>query len=53
VISGLKWGQVRANRVTGTYGDVSVFFIGCEEFILNRRVSGRQKDLADIEALAE
>lgn len=52
-ISGLDWQQVRANCVAGTYGDVPVSFIGREDFILNKRASGRQKDLADIEALGE
>jgi len=52
-ISGLGWQQVRANSVVSAYGDVPVSFIGREDFILNKRASGRQKDLADIEALGE
>jgi len=35
------------------YGDVPVFYIGRAEFILNKRASGRFKDLADLEALGE
>ena len=52
-ISGVGWEQVQANRVIGTYGDVSVSFIGREDFISNKRASGDKKDLADIEALGE
>jgi hypothetical protein len=52
-ISGVAWEQVRANRSTGKYGDVNVAFIGRQEFIANKRASGRTKDLAHIEALGE
>lgn len=34
-------------------GDVPVSYIGKKQFILNKRASGRLKDLADIEALGE
>ncbi len=52
-ITGLTWKQVAANRVTGDYGDVPVYFIGKEDFIANKRALGRHRDLADIEALGE
>ena len=52
-ISGVIWREVRAGRVQWTYGDVTVSFIGREEFVRNERASGRAKDLADIEALDE
>jgi hypothetical protein len=52
-ISGVTWEEARAKRVEGVYGDIAVTFIGREDFILNKRASGRAKDLADIEALGE
>jgi hypothetical protein len=50
-ISGILWEEVRANRVMGRYGAIDVPFISREDFIRNKRASGRTKDLADIEAL--
>jgi len=52
-ITGLTWEQVAANRVSGVYGDVPVYFIGKEDFIANKKALGRHRDLADIEALGE
>jgi hypothetical protein len=37
----------------GKYGDVSVCYIGRDHYVLNKRASGRKKDLADLEALGE
>ena len=50
-ISGVSWEEAAAHKVAGKYGDVPVFFIGREQFIANKRASGRKKDLADLEAL--
>ena len=33
------------------YGNTSVYFIGLDQFIKNRRSIGRKKDMADLEAL--
>ena len=52
-LSGVSWEQAAAGKRPGRYGDVPVFFIGREEFIANKRATGRKKDLADIEALGE
>ena len=52
-ISGVTWEEVRTSRVEGKYGDTKVFFIGREEFLRNKRASGRAKDFADVEALGE
>ena len=52
-ISGLSWNQASRNSVKGNYGDTTVHFIGRDQFIINKRASGRMKDLADIEALGE
>lgn len=42
-----------AGRTAGRYGDIPVYYIGREQFIANKRATGRQRDLADLEALAE
>jgi hypothetical protein len=52
-ISGISWEEVQANRVMGKYGDTDVPFISRDDFIRNKRASGRTKDIADIEALGE
>jgi len=36
---------------TGATGDQDVVFIGQTEFLKNKRAAGREKDLADIDAL--
>ena len=50
-ITGVSWEEAVAGRVQGNYGDIVVYFIGKEEFILNKRTLGRKKDQADLEAL--
>ena len=52
-LTGVSWEQAVASRVRGSYGDVPVYFIGREEFIANKRATGRKRDLADLEALGE
>jgi hypothetical protein len=52
-VSGVSWEQAKARKVTGHFGDTVVDFIGREDFIGNKRASGRLKDAADIEALGE
>lgn len=52
-ISGVSWEDADASKVSGHYGDVPVFYIGLKAYIVNKKASGRQKDLADIEALGE
>ncbi|MFO7535828.1 MAG: nucleotidyltransferase [Kiritimatiellia bacterium] len=52
-ISGVSWDEANASKVSGLYGDVPVYYIGLKEYIVNKKASGRQKDLADIEALDE
>jgi len=50
-ISGIDWDSAFSNSEDGFYGDVPVKYIGRSEFILNKRASGRKKDIADLEAL--
>lgn len=50
-ISGIGWDEAWSQRVEGALGRHSVFFLGRETFLRNKRAAGRLKDLADIEAL--
>jgi hypothetical protein len=50
-VSGVSWEKADATKAPGYYGDTPVFFIGREDFIANKRATGRTKDAADIEAL--
>jgi predicted nucleotidyltransferase len=52
-ITGVSWTEVFLGRVEGEYGDIRVFYIGREQFIANKRATGRKRDLADLEALGE
>ncbi|MDQ7781210.1 MAG: hypothetical protein RDV41_16065 [Planctomycetota bacterium] len=52
-LTGVSWESASEKRVTGQYSDVKVYYIAREQFIRNKQSMGRQKDLADIEALGE
>jgi hypothetical protein len=52
-LTGVCWEEVYINRLYGHYGDVEVCFIGRDQFIKNKRATGRKKDLADLEMLGE
>ena len=52
-ITGVSWEDAFSTRVQGKYGDTPAYFIGREQFLLNKRALGRKKDLADLEALGE
>lgn len=52
-ISGVTWDEAWRGRVAGEFGHVAVAFLGINEFRRNKQASGRQKDLADLEALGE
>lgn len=52
-LSGVTWELVFNGRIEGKYGDLSVFYIGLNEFVANKRATGRKKDLADLEAIGE
>ena len=52
-ISGLSWDEAYAELDKGKYGNVPVYYIGLNHYILNKRASGRKKDIADLEALGE
>jgi hypothetical protein len=52
-ITGVSWDEAFTGRTPSTYGDVPVHYIGREQFLLNKRATGRKRDLADLEALGE
>jgi hypothetical protein len=52
-ITGVDWERAAAGGAAGRFGSVDVRYLGREEFIANKRATGRHKDLADIEALGE
>jgi len=52
-ISGVDFDRAWAERVAGQIDGLDVFFISYRHFVLNKRASGRMKDLADLEALDE
>ena len=50
-VKGVDFKEFWQNRVTGRYGEISVFFISKHDLIRCKRISGRKQDLADIEKL--
>lgn len=52
-ITGVSWDEAWAGKIAYVYGDIPVYYIGREQFIANKRATGRTKDIADIEMLGE
>jgi hypothetical protein len=52
-LSGVSWEEAFSGRIEGKYGDTTVYYIGRDQFILNKSSTGRKRDLADLEALGE
>jgi hypothetical protein len=52
-ITGVSWDEAWAGKVSGRYGDMPVSYIGREQFVANKRATGRTKDVADLEVLGE
>ena len=52
-LSGVSWEEAFSSQVKGKYGDVPVYYIGIDQFIKNKRSTGRIKDMADVEALGK
>ena len=53
LMEGVADEEIWKGRVSGTFGDQQVFYIGRDEFIRNKKAIGRHKDLADLELLGE
>lgn len=52
-LSGLRFEDAWKDRVLHAFGSGQVPFIGRESLVVNKRQTGRLKDLADLEALGE
>ena len=52
-LSGMDWDVASSHKVPDEIDGVHVFVIGREDYIVNKKASGRAKDVADIEALGE
>lgn len=50
-IDGVAFEEAWPRRMDGTYGPHPIQLIGREDFLRNKKASGRTQDLADIEAL--
>ena len=52
-IDGVEWETAWENRMQGEWADVPVNYLSKDDFITNKRTTGRMKDLVDIESLGE
>ena len=52
-LTGVSWEEALTGSTPGPYGDLAVYYIGREQFIINKRATGRKRDEADLEALGE
>jgi hypothetical protein len=50
-LTGLTFAQAWPRRLRSTFGPVEVDFIGREDFITNKRATGRARDLVDVKSL--
>ena len=52
-ITGVSWDEAAADAVPADLDNVPVRFISRKHLVMNKRATGRKKDLADLEALGE
>jgi hypothetical protein len=50
-LTGVLFAEAWPDRDPGRFGDLTVDFIGRDAFLLNKRATGRTRDMADIEGL--
>ena len=50
-IDGVSWEQIKKNAVHSCLEGLSIDFISLDDFLENKRATGRPKDIADAEAL--
>ena len=50
-LTGVSWEKANAGKIKGDLDNIIVYFISKEDLITNKKTLGRQRDLADIEAL--
>lgn len=52
-LSGMTFGEAWPDRTQAGFGPLTVDVIGLDAFVINKRATGRAKDLGDIEALGD
>ena len=52
-LDGLNDDEILKSKTQGQLGDQTVWYLGREAFVKNKRSAGRHKDLADLELLGE
>lgn len=52
-LTALDFADAWTSREPGRFGDLAVDFVGREDFVANKRASGRPKDLLDLALLEE
>ena len=52
-LTGLSWEEVATGKVRSDYGQTPIYVIGRDSLVANKRALGRQRDLADLEAIGE
>jgi hypothetical protein len=50
-ITGVAQDEAFAEKLKGTYGNTEIYYIGREQFIANKKATGRKRDIADLESL--
>ena len=50
-ISGVNFDEAFKERILGEYDNLQISFISVSDFIANKKATGREKDLGDIDAL--
>jgi hypothetical protein len=50
-LSGLTFAEAWSGRISAAFGPLAVDVIGRDDFIKNKKATGRARDLADVEAL--
>jgi hypothetical protein len=52
-IEGVNYDEARKNRITTKYGDETIYVIGKDDLITNKKASGRDQDMLDVKKLEE
>jgi hypothetical protein len=50
-ITGVTWDEASPGKLRASYGDTEVNIIGREQFIANKKATGRKRDIADLDSL--
>jgi hypothetical protein len=52
-VTGVTWDEAFSGRSMGKYDDLTVYYLGRDQLITNKKALIRKKDQADLEALGE